>query len=67
MPKYYYKPILEKVKEAYLSNAKTEYVTDVDIEADVRIIIEAKSEQSAERARVGFIDKVMWELEKVED
>lgn len=67
LSKYYYKPILEKVKEAYLNNAKTEYVTNVDIEADVRIIIEAKTDADAESARVGFIDKVMWELEKVED
>lgn len=67
LPKYYYKPILEKVKETYLINAQVEYVPGFDIESAVTLIIEADSEESADKARFGFIDKGMWNLEKVED
>lgn len=67
MSKYYYKPILEKVKESYLENAKIEFETNVNIESDVRLVIEANSEDEAHSARIGFIDIRMWKLEKVED
>jgi hypothetical protein len=67
LSKYYYKPILEKVKESYLENAKIEFETNVDIESDVRLIVEANSEDESYSARIGFVDIRMWELEKVED
>ena len=65
MPKYIYKPILEKVQEVYLENAKKEYVAGFDIESNVRIIIEADNEKLADLSRYGFLDIRMWEL--VED
>ena len=67
MPKYYYKPILEKVKESYLENAKVEYAPGVDIEQNIRLVVEADTEESCDQARYGIIDIRMWELDKVED
>ncbi len=67
MPKYYYKPILEKIQEAYLINASKEFATDVDVESQVTLIIEANSEPEADSARIGFIDIRMWKLDKVEN
>ncbi len=65
MPKYQYRPILEKVKETYLQNAKTEYNPGLDIESNVRLVIEADSQELADLSRYGFVDIRMWEL--VED
>ena len=62
MPKYYYKPILSKIQEAYLQNAKVEFATKVDVESDVVLVIDANSEEDADSARIGFIDIRMWEL-----
>lgn len=67
MAKYYYKPILSIVKNTYLENTKKEYSTAVDIEKNVRIIIEAEKEEVAYESMYGFVDIRMWELEKVED
>lgn len=67
MPKYYYKPILEKVKESYLEHAQAEYAPDVDIESNVRLVVEADSEDISDQARYGIIDIRMWELDRVED
>lgn len=67
LPKFIYRPILEKVQEAYLANAKTDFVTNVDIESKVELIIEASSEDEADSARIGFIDKRMWVLGRIED
>ena len=67
LPKYYYKPILEKIQETYAENAQMDYNPGFDIEENVRIVIEAPTDQDAENARVGFIDIRMWELEKTED
>lgn len=67
MPKYFYKPISEKVKSVYLENAQTEYISNIDIESNVRLVIEADSEDDADKARIGFIDIRMWDLDKVED
>ncbi len=67
MSKFYYKPILEKVKESFLENANREYDPGFDIESNVRLVIEAEDAAAAERARIGFIDNRMWELEKSED
>ena len=62
MPKYIYKPILSKVEEVYLENAKKEYVAGFDIEANVRLVIEADTEELADLSRYGFVDIRMWEL-----
>jgi hypothetical protein len=62
LPKFYYKPILEKVKESFLENANREYDPGFDIESNVRLVIEAEDAAAAERARIGFIDNRMWEL-----
>lgn len=63
MPKFYYKPILEKVQELYLQNAKKEYIPGFDIEENVRLVIEADTEELADLSRYGFVDISMWELE----
>ena len=39
----------------------------MDIESDVRIIVEAESQTMANAACYGFVDIKMWELEKTED
>lgn len=67
MPKYHYKPILEKIKETYLENAKQEYVPGFDIESNVRLVIEADNQELADLSRYGFVDIRMWELDKKED
>lgn len=67
MPKFVYRPTLAKVQEAYLANAKQDFVTNVDIESDVELIIEALNESEADSARIGFIDKRMWILDRIED
>ncbi len=63
MPKFYYKPILEKIQEAYLENAKVEYNPGVDVESAVSLIVEADSEEKAQQIMYGFVDVRMWELE----
>ena len=50
MPKFYYKPILEKIKEAYLVNAREEYIPGFDLESNVRLVIEADTEKLAEKS-----------------
>jgi hypothetical protein len=67
LPKFYYKPILDKVQEAYLANAQKDYQTSVDLESKVVLVIEADSESEADSSRIGFIDIRMWELYQVED
>ena len=62
MAKYQYRPILEKIEESYLENAKTEYKPGFDIEANVRLVIEADTEELADLSRYGFVDIRMWEL-----
>jgi hypothetical protein len=63
--KYHYKPILEKIQEAYLENAKKEYDPGFNIESNVRLVIEAESDTDALNSMMGFVDIRMWEL--VED
>ena len=63
MPKYYYKPILEKIQEAYLENAQREYKPGFDIESNVRLVIEADTQDLADVSRYGFVDIRMWELD----
>lgn len=67
MPRYYYKPILSKVQEVYLENAKVEFGSKLDIESNVVLVIEANSEEEADSARIGFIDIRMWELYQTEE
>jgi hypothetical protein len=62
LPKFYYKPILEKIQEAYLVNAEKAYEPGFDIETNVRIVIEADTEELADLSRYGFVDIRMWEL-----
>lgn len=62
MPKFYYKPILEKINESYLENAKKEYSSQIDIESNVRLIVEADSQEVSDSTIVGFVDIRMWEL-----
>lgn len=64
LPKYYYKPILDKIKEAYLENAKKEYDPGFNIESNVRLVIEADTEEMADLSRYGFVDIRMWELDE---
>lgn len=67
LPKFYYKPILEIIKETYLENAKQEYNPGFDIESNIRLVIEADTQEIADVSRYGFVDIRMWELDKVED
>lgn len=62
LPKFYYKPIFEKIQEAYLENAGKDYEPGFDIESNIRIVIEADTEELANTARYGFVDIRMWEL-----
>lgn len=62
MPKFYYKPLLEKINESYLENAKKEYSSQIDIESNVRLIVEADSQEVSDSTIVGFVDIRMWEL-----
>ena len=63
MPKYYYRPILETVKATYLENAKKEYNPGFDIESNIRLVIEADTQELADLSRYGFVDIRMWELD----
>lgn len=65
MPKYQYRPILAKIEESYLENAKQEYKPGFDIESNIRLVIEADTQELADLSRYGFVDIRMWEL--VED
>ncbi len=67
MPKYYYKPVLDVIQEMYKKNAGSEFKPSIDIESNVRIVIDADSQETADTSRIGFIDIRMWELDKVED
>lgn len=67
MPKYHYKPILSVINEVYVKNAGVEFKPGIDIESNVRLIVEADSEDVADKARYGYVDINMWELDKVED
>jgi hypothetical protein len=63
LPKFYYKPILEIIKETYLENANKEYVPGFDIESNIRLVIEADTQELADLSRYGFVDIRMWELD----
>ncbi len=62
MPKFQYRPILEKIQETYLENAKQEYKPGFDIESNIRLVIEADTQELADLSRYGFVDIRMWEL-----
>ena len=65
MPKFYYKPVLETIKETYLENANKEYNPGFDIESNIRLVIEADTQEKADLSRYGFVDIRMWQI--VED
>jgi hypothetical protein len=67
LPKYYYKPIFEKVQEAYLANAKKDYEPGIYIESNVDIVVNADSEEHANMICYGFIDVGMWKLYQIKD
>jgi hypothetical protein len=67
LPKYIYKPIIEKVKEIYLENARTDFQPAIDLSENVRLVVEADSEADAKTARIGITDIRMWELESTEE
>jgi hypothetical protein len=67
LPKYYYKPIFDKVQEAYLANAKVKYKPGIDIEENVTLVVDADSEEHSQQVCYGFVDVRMWELFKTED
>jgi hypothetical protein len=66
LPKFNYRPISDKVKSAYLENAKIEYNPGVDIESAVTLAVDAESEELAQKVMYGFVNVEMWEL-KTED
>jgi len=51
----------------YVKNAGVEFKPGIDIESNVRLVVEADSEDIADKARYGYVDINMWELDKVED
>jgi hypothetical protein len=66
LPKFNYRPISDKVKSAYLENAKTEYNPGINIESAVTLTVDAESEEIAQKVMYGFVNVEMWEL-KTED
>lgn len=67
LPKYHYKPLIDKVQEAYLANAQKEYDPGVDIGSHVTLVVDADSQEHSQQVCYGFIDVRMWELFKTED
>ena len=67
LPKYYYKPIVSLINEIYKENAGVEFKPSIDIESNVRIVVEADNQDDADNSRIGYLDIRMWELDKVED
>ncbi len=67
MPKYYYKPIVSLINEVYKENAGAEFKPTIDIENNVRVVVEADNQDDADKSRIGYLDIRMWELDKVED
>ena len=67
MPKYYYKPIVSLINEVYQENAGVEFKPAIDIENNVRVVVEADTQDDADKSRIGYLDIRMWELDKVED
>jgi hypothetical protein len=67
LPKYYYKPILSVVEESYLENAQKPYTAAINIQENVRMVVESETENEGFEAMYGFIDVRMWELDRVED
>ena len=51
----------------YEKNAGTKLNSGIDIEASVRVVVEADSQEIADKSRIGFIDIRMWELDRFED
>ena len=67
MPKYYYKPVVALINEQYKANSGVEFNPAIDIESNVRLVVEADTQEVADKSRIGYLDIRMWELDKVED
>jgi hypothetical protein len=66
MAKYYYKPIKDVVLESYKSNSGSELSAPSNFDEKVVLIVEADSEEIAEKIRIGITDIRMWENFKSE-
>lgn len=62
MPKYYYKPVVALINEQYKVNAGVEFNPAIDIESNVRLVVEADTQEVADKSRIGYLDIRMWEL-----
>ncbi|MFN7583788.1 MAG: hypothetical protein ACK5P0_00360 [bacterium] len=67
MPKFYYKPVVSLINEVYKENAGEEFKPLINIEENVRVVVEADSREVADKSRIGYLDVRMWEFDKVED
>lgn len=65
MTKFYYRPILDKVKEIYLENAGSEFMVDA-VDFNALLVVEADSADMADKIRTGITDITMWELDHEE-
>ena len=67
MPKYYYKPIVDKVEEIYLQNAKKSFFENGKYDLNIVVVVEANSEEESLEMRKGVTDIRMWELDHTEE
>jgi hypothetical protein len=67
LPKYYYKPIVDKVEEIYLQNAKKPFFENGKYDLTITVVVEAKSEEESLQMRKGVTDIRMWELDHIEE
>jgi len=67
LPKYYYKPIIEKVEEIYLQNAKKPFFENGNYDLNIAIVVDAQSEEESLQMRIGVTDIRMWELDYIEE
>jgi len=56
-----------KVKEVYLDNSQAQYTPPIDIESNVRLIVEADDQESSDKTIIGFVDINMWKLDSTID
>lgn len=66
LPKYYYKPIVEKVEEIYFENAKKDFFQNGRFDLNATVVVEAENEDEALKIRMGITDIRMWVLDHVE-
>lgn len=67
MPKYYYKPISSVVTETYLSNTGVDISSLDGYDLNVELVVTASDESGSDKIRMTITDKLMWELDRVED